>query len=100
MRRVAAAAAVLLLAATGCSRLAQQQDTLAPRVTPPQAPSQAPTQAPASSAVGGPANSEPVALTSQTLPGPCPGAQLPATPNCQQAAAPLPTSPVPGASSA
>jgi tetratricopeptide (TPR) repeat protein len=38
MRRLAASAAVLLLLATGCGRLSQQQDNLAPRVAPAEAP--------------------------------------------------------------
>jgi tetratricopeptide (TPR) repeat protein len=47
MRRVAAASAALLLAAAGCSRLAQQQDTLAPRVAPAEAPGSAGASKPA-----------------------------------------------------
>ena len=53
MRRLGLSAVVLLLAATGCSQLAQQQDTLAPRAPAPTAP-QALT--PSASAQPGPAS--------------------------------------------
>src|SRR5579862_7764754 len=54
MRRVLALTTALLLAVTSCARLAQQQDTLAPRVTPPDAPTQlqAPSASSQPSAVG------------------------------------------------
>ncbi len=58
MLRLAVPAAVLLLLATGCGRFAQQQDTLAPRVAPPDAPAALATQ-PSSPPVA-PASAAPV----------------------------------------
>src|SRR5438067_5809140 len=72
MRRLAAAAAVLLLASTGCSRLAQQQDTLAPRVAPPDAPSQAaPSGAPSDSLATAPSGTVTVSCGAPSVSSDC-----------------------------
>ncbi|HLG71226.1 MAG TPA: C39 family peptidase [Chloroflexota bacterium] len=82
MRRVAAVATALLMLATGCGRLAQEQDTLAPHVTTPQAPSAA-----------APSASEQPATTAPAPPTSCAGTACaviasPAAPVASTAAAP------------
>src|SRR5947209_1638376 len=95
MRRVAAVATALLLAATGCGRLAQEQDTLAPRVTPPQGPtltSSSPSEQAASAPVVAPGCAGTACAVIAS-----PAAQGAASTSALGASASTPISPSPGA---
>lgn len=107
MRRVASVATVLLIVACSCGRLTQQQDTLAPRVAPPEPPSQlaaSPSSEPAAYVLapsGCAAGQPPCAVLASPAaqPSASPSASPaaapahPANPSAKPAASPSPTAP-------